>query len=125
MEEKLIYEEETYAIRGAIFEVYKTLGDGYLEEVCQNALEEELKLRGLPFVAKKELHIMYKGRDCGLYEPDFICFDKIIVELKAVEALHPKHSAQLMNYLRATGHKLGLLVNFCSHPKVDVRRIVV
>ena len=125
MEEKLIYEEETYAIRGAIFEVYKTLGDGYLEEVYQNALEEELKLRGLPFVAKKELHIMYKGRDCGLYEPDFICFDKIIVELKAVEALHPKHSAQLMNYLRATGHKLGLLVNFCSHPKVEIRRIVV
>lgn len=125
MEEKLIYEEETYAIRGAIFEVYKTLGDGYLEEVYQNAMEEELKLRGIPFVAKKELHIMYKGRDCGLYEPDFICFDKIIVELKAVEALHPKHSAQLMNYLKATGHKLGLLVNFCSHPKVDVRRIVV
>ena len=125
MEEKLIYEEETYAIRGAIFEVYKTLGDGYLEEVYQNALEEELKLRGVPFVAKKQLHIMYKGRDCGLYEPDFICCDKIIVELKAVETLHPKHSAQLMNYLRATGHKLGLLVNFCSYPKVDIRRIVV
>ena len=125
MDEKMIYEEETYAIRGAIFEVYKTLGDGYLEEVYQNALEEELKLRGIPFVAKKQLHIMYKGRDCGLYEPDFICFDKIIVELKAVEALHPKHSAQLMNYLRATGHKLGLLVNFCSYPKVDIRRIAV
>ena len=125
MEEKLIYEEETYAIRGAIFEVYKTLGDGYLEEVYQNALEEELKLRGLPFVAKKELHIMYKGRDCGLYEPDFICFDKIIVELKAVEALHPKHSAQLMNYLKATGHKLGLLVNFGAYPKAEIRRIVV
>ena len=125
MDEKLIYEEETFAIRGAIFEVYKTLGDGYLEEVYQNALEEELKLRGIAFVAKKELHIMYKGRDCGLYEPDFICFDKIIVELKAVEALHPKHSAQLMNYLRATGHKLGLLVNFCAYPKVDIRRIAV
>ena len=125
MNEKLIYEKETYALRGAIFEVYKTLGDGYLEEVYQNALEEELKLRGVPFVAKKQLHIMYKGRDCGLYEPDFICSDKIIVELKAVETLHPKHSAQLMNYLRATGHKLGLLVNFCSYPKVDIRRIVV
>ena len=125
MNEKLIYEEETYALRGAIFEVYKTLGDGYLEEVYQNALEEELKLRGIPFAAKKKLHIMYKGRDCGLYEPDFICFDKIIVELKAVETLHPKHSAQLMNYLRATGHKLGLLVNFCAYPKVDVRRIAV
>ena len=125
MDEKLIYEEETFAIRGAIFEVYKTLGDGYLEEVYQNALEEELKLRGIPFAAKKELHIVYKGRDCGLYEPDFICCDKIIVELKAVEALHPKHSAQLMNYLRATGHKLGLLVNFCAYPKVDIRRIAV
>lgn len=125
MNEKLIYEKETYALRGAIFEVYKTLGDGYLEEVYQNALEEELKLRGIPFAAKKKLHIIYKGRDCGLYEPDFICFDKIIVELKAVETLHPKHSAQLMNYLRATGHKLGLLVNFCAYPKVDVRRIAV
>ena len=125
METKLIYEEETFAIRGAVFEVYKTLGDGYLEEVYQNALEEELKLRGIPFVAKKELHIIYKGHDCGLYEPDFICFDKIIAELKAVETLHPKHSAQLMNYLRATGHKLGLLVNFCAYPKVDIRRIAV
>ena len=125
MDEKLIYEEETYAIRGAIFEVYRILGDGYLEEVYQNALEEELKLRNVPFAAKQKLHIMYKGRDCGLYEPDLICFDKIIVELKAVENLHPKHSAQLMNYLRATGHKLGLLVNFCAYPKVDVRRIAV
>ena len=125
MDTKLIYEEETFAIRGAVFEVYKTLGDGYLEEVYQNALEEELKLRSIPFVAKKELHIMYKGRDCGLYEPDFICFDKIMVELKAVEALHPKHSAQLMNYLRATGHQLGLLVNFCAYPKVVIRRIAV
>ena len=125
MDQKLIYEEETYAIRGAIFEVYKTLGDGYLEEVYQNAMEEELKLRGIPFVAKKQLHIMYKGCDCGLYMPDIICFDKIIIELKAVETLHPKHSAQLMNYLKATNHKLGLLVNFCAYPKVDVRRIVV
>ena len=124
MDEKLIYEEETYAIRGAIFEVYRILGDGYLEEVYQNALEEELKLRNVPFAAKQKLHIMYKGRDCGLYEPDLTCFDKIIVELKAVENLHPKHSAQLMNYLRATGHKLGLLVNFCAYPKVDIRRIV-
>ena len=66
---------------------------------------------------------MYKGRDCGLYEPDLICFDKIIVELKAVENLHPKHSAQLMNYLRAAGHKLGLLVNFSAYPKVDIRRV--
>ena len=108
MNEKLIYEEETYAIRGAIFEVYRILGDGYLEDVYQNALDEELKQRGIPFVAQKELRIMYKGRDCGLYRPDFICFENTIVEIKAVESLHPKHSAQLMNYLKATGAgKLG------------------
>ena len=68
---------------------------------------------------------MYKGRDCGLYRPDFICFEKIIVEIKAVESLHQKHLAQLMNYLKATGHKLGLLVNFGAYPKAEIRRIVV
>ena len=68
---------------------------------------------------------MYKGRDCGLYRPDFICFEKIIVEIKAVEALHQRHSAQLMNYLKTTGHKLGLLVNFGAYQKVDIRRIAV
>ena len=120
-----MYEDETYAIRGAIYEVYKTLGAGYLEEVYQNALEEELALRHIPFAAKKALRIRYKGRDCGFYEPDFICFDKIVVEIKAVETIHEKHSAQLMNYLKATGFKLGLLVNFCAYPKVDVRRRVL
>ena len=125
MGNNLLYEEETFAIRGAIFEVYKTLGDGYLEEVYQNALEEELKLRSIPFVAKKRLHVMYKGRDCGLYAPDFICHDKIIVEIKAVEMLHAQHLAQLMNYLKATNFKLGLLVNFCAYPKIDIRRVAL
>jgi len=124
MEADLIHEEETYAIRGAIYEVYKTLGSGYLEEVYQNALEHELSLRHIVFSAKKELHILYKGQDCGLYEPDLICFNKIIVELKAVEELHEKHTAQLLNYLRATGFRLGLLVNFCAFPRVDIRRVV-
>jgi len=125
METKLIYEEESYAIRGAIFEVYKTLGSGFLEDVYQLALAEELKLRNIPFEAKKPLRIMYKGKDCELYEPDLICYEKIIVELKAVESLHPKHEAQLMNYLSATGYKLGLLVNFGAEPTVDIRRRVV
>ena len=125
MNDKLICEEESFAIRGAIFEVYKTLGNGYLEEVYQNALEEELKLRKIPFAAKRELHIMYKGRDCGLYVPDFICYDKIILELKAVEAIHEKHIAQTMNYLRATKYKLGLLINFCAYPQVYVKRIAL
>jgi len=125
METKLIYEEESYAIRGAIFEVYKTLGSGFLEDVYQLALEEELKIRNIPFEAKKALHITYKGKDCGLYEPDLICYEKILVELKAVESLHPKHEAQLMNYLSVTGYKLGLLVNFGAEPTVDIRRRAV
>ena len=125
MEKELIYKEESYAIRGALFEVYKTLGPGFLEEVYQHALEEELKLRHIPFKAQPQLHIMYKGKDCGLYQPDFICYDKIIVELKAVEEIHPKHIAQTMNYLKATNFKLGILVNFCAYPQVYTKRIAL
>ena len=125
MQGNLKLEQETFDVRGAVFEVYKTLGSGFLEEVYQNALEEELKLRKIPFVAKKELHIDYKGRDCGVYIPDFICFDKVIVEIKAVDSLHDRHVAQVMNYLYATGFELGLLVNFGAYPKVDIRRLVV
>ena len=125
MNNELIFEDESYAIRGAIYEVYKTLGNGYLEEVYQNALEEEFSLRGIRFEAKKPLRIFYKGRDCGIYQPDFLCFDRIVVEIKAVEVLHERHSAQLLNYLKATGFKLGFLVNFCSFPKVDIRRRVL
>lgn len=125
MNNDLIFEDESYAIRGAIYEVYKTLGNGYLEEVYQNALEEEFTLRDIPFEAKKPLHIFYKERDCGLYQPDFICFDRIVVEIKAVDVLHERHSAQLLNYLKATGFKLGFLVNFCSFPKVEIRRKVL
>lgn len=125
MDKELILSDESYAIRGAVYEVYKTLGSGYLEEVYQNALEEELALRGIPFEAKKPLHVHYKGRDCGLYEPDFICYGKVIVEIKSVEALHERHVAQLHNYLSATGYKLGLLVNFSAYPKVDIRRYVL
>ena len=122
--EKLVFAEESYAIRAAIFEVYRTLGSGYLEEVYQNALEEELTIRNIAYEAKKELNVFYKGRDCGLYKPDFVCLDKVIVEIKAVETLNAKHAAQLKNYLTATGYKLGLLVNFSAYPKVEIRRVV-
>ena len=120
-----IFQDETFAIRGAIYEVYATLGAGYLEDVYQNALEEELKQRRIPFVAKPSLHISYKGRDCGLYMPDIICYDKIILELKSVETLHPRHIAQLLNYLKATNLRMGLLVNFNSSPRVEIHRYVV
>ena len=123
--EPLIYETESYAIRGAIFEVYSILGSGYLEEVYQNALEEEFSLRGVPFEAKRRIDVIYKGRNCGnYYSPDFICYDKIIVEIKAVESIHEKHKAQLMNYLKATGYKVGFLVTFGSYPKVSIYRVV-
>ena len=122
--DELIYPTESYSIRGAIYEVYKVLGPGFLEEVYQNALEEEFGLRAIPFEAKKRLHIQYKGRDCGdYYAPDFICHGKIIVEIKSVETFHERHRAQLMNYLRATGFRLGFLVNFSSYPRVTIHRI--
>ena len=124
MNDALAFKDETYAIRGAVFAVYKTLGPGFLEEVYQNALETELDHLGIPFEAKKELHIMYRGRDCGLYIPDLVCFGKIIVELKSVEELNGRHEAQVINYLRATNHPVGLLINFSAFPTVDIRRLV-
>ena len=124
MNDVLAFKDETFAIRGAAFAVYKTLGPGFLEEVYQNAFEAELAYRGIPFEAKRELHVMYRGRDCGLYIPDLVCFGRIIVELKAVEELNGRHEAQVINYLRATNHPVGLLVNFGAFPKVDIRRLV-
>ena len=110
---ELIYEEESYAVKGAVFEVYKAMGAGFLEAVYQECLEEELKVRGIPFVAQPEIKISYKGRMLHQsYRADIVCYDKIILELKAVSALLPEHSAQLFNYLRATKMKLGFLVNF-------------
>ena len=120
----LIFEEETYAIRGAIYEVYKTLGAGFLEAVYQEALELELAARGIPYKSQSEITINYKGKRLRqTYRADIICFDKVILELKAVKQLLPEHAAQLQNYLRATGTKLGLLVNFCSPNGVEVKRI--
>ncbi len=118
----MIYEEEGFAIRGAVFEVSKTLGTGFAEEVYQEALEMELAERGIPFEAQKELLLSYKGRPLKkTYRPDLICYGKIVVELKSVRALAPEHEAQIINYLRATGFHLGLLVNFGAYPKADVR----
>ena len=116
-----IYEEETYAIRGAIYEVYKEMGNGYREEVYQQCLELELAARGIPFASKPELRISYKGTPIEkTYVPDLVCFGKIIVELKAVSALTGEHRSQILNYLRLTKMKVGLLVNFSAYPKVEV-----
>jgi GxxExxY protein len=122
---ELLYEHETYQIRGACFEVYKEKGSGFLEGVYQECLEIELSLQGISFVAQPRLDLEYKGRKLRTeYRPDLICFDKIIVELKAVSALSDEHRAQLQNYLKATRLRLGLLVNFGHYPKVEIERII-
>ena len=120
----LMFENETFAIRGAIYEVYKTLGAGFLEGVYQEALELELSERRIPYKAQSEITIAYKGSQLRqTYRADIVCYDKVIVELKAAKQLLPEHHAQLHNYLRATGMKLGLLVNFCHYPGVEIQRI--
>ena len=106
----LIYSNESFAIRGAVMKVYNTLGCGFLEAVYQEALAIELEKRNIPFEREKELSIFYEGHLLQKkYFADFVCFDKIIVELKAVKELDDSHRSQIYNYLKATGFKLGLL----------------
>ena len=125
-DEKMLFKTEVYAIQGAIFDVYREMGCGFLEAVYQEGLERELHLRDIPFVAQKDLLLKYKGQALEQrYKPDIICFDKIIVELKAVSELGNDHRAQLFNYLRASGLRLGLLVNFGHYPKVQIERIII
>jgi GxxExxY protein len=121
----ILYKDESYKIVGACFEVYREKGCGFLEPVYQECMEIELRLQGIPYVLKKSLALEYKG--CPLrstYEPDFICYGTIVLELKAVAELADEHRAQVQNYLKATGLKLGLLVNFGHYPKAQVERIV-
>lgn len=120
----IIYKDESYKINGTCFEVYKEKGCGFLEDVYQECLEIELQLQGIEFIAQHPLKLEYKGRSLRKkYIPDFICFGKIIVEIKAVKEINDEHRAQVQNYLRATGYKLGLPVNFGHYPKVQIERI--
>ena len=122
----IIYKEESYKIQGAIFEVYKEMGSGFLEAVYQECLEKEMKLQHIPFISQPVLELNYKGEKLEqTYKPDLICYDKIIVELKAVKAISPNHKAQLLNYLKATNFKLGILVNFGAYPKAEIVRMVL
>ena len=121
----LIYKDEAFKIMGACFEVYKGKGCGFLEPVYQECLEIELELQGMPFVLQKSLKLEYKGRSLRqTYTPDFICYEKIILEIKAVTQLADEYRAQVINYLNATGYKLGLLVNFGHYPKLEWERLV-
>ena len=122
----LIYENETYAIRGACFEVYNVMGNGFLKNVYQECLSHEFSERGIPFAAHPTVGLMYKNRKLGkTFIPDFICYGSIIVEIKAVCSLIEEHTSQVLSYLHATGFTLGLLVNFGHFPGVESKRIVL
>ena len=114
----------TYAINGAVFEVNKVLGPGFLEKVYENALLIELKKRGLKAQSQVPIKVFYKENVVGEYITDILVEGKVIVELKTVEAIDKIHEAQLLNYLKATGIRVGILVNF-KHPKAEIKRMVL
>ncbi|MBU0713270.1 MAG: GxxExxY protein [Chloroflexi bacterium] len=120
----LIYKEECYKIIGACMEVHKTMGCGFLEPVYQEALSIEFRHQGIPFEQEKELTITFKGIELEKkYNADFVCYGKIILETKAVKELCDNHRAQIINYLKTTKFKLGLLVNF-GEPSLKYERFI-
>ena len=122
---ELILKEEVYAIVGAAIEVHRELGPGFLEAIYQEAMEIELSTRGIPFDAQKPIQVRYKGQILNKqYVADLVCFDLIIVELKALNRLSGNEQAQILNYLKATGFKVGVLINFGSHGKLEWKRFV-
>ncbi|HEY8574628.1 GxxExxY protein [Phenylobacterium sp.] len=122
----LLFADETFRIRGAVFEVYRTMGPGFLEAVYQECLAIEFAERRIPFVAMQPLHIEYQGRKLRKsYTPDFVCFDRVVLELKVAREIAPEHRAQTLNYLRATGLRLGLLINFGATPEVKIERFAL
>jgi GxxExxY protein len=123
---QLIFQDETFAVLGAAIEVHKELGSGFLEGVYQEALEIELADRKIPFEPRKSLAICYKGKPIRkAYEADVVCFEKIIVELKALDRLSGKEEAQILNYLKASGMRVGLLINFGSCGRLEWKRFVL
>ena len=122
---KIVFKDESYQIVGACFEVYKEKGNGFLEAVYQECLTMELTEQQIPFEAKPRLCLEYKGRALKQeYAPDFLCFGEITLEIKAVKQLTDEHRAQVVNYLKATGKQLGLLVNFGHYQRIEHERFV-
>lgn len=113
LEKEFPLKDETYAIIGAAMEVHKILGNGFLENVYQEALEIELKNRNIPFKREEKINIQYKEQLLKKhYVADFICYENVVIELKALSEIISDHEAQLLNYLKATGINIGLLINF-------------
>jgi GxxExxY protein len=122
---EVLLKEESYSVTGALFEVYKEMGCGFWEAVYQECLGIEFGLQEIPFVAQAMLPLRYKHRQLSqVYQPDFICVEQIVVEIKAVSMLTDMHRAQVHNYLCATGYRLTVLANFNHHPKPEWERIV-
>ena len=121
---ELIYKQESYVVGGACFEVYNEKGCGFLEPVYHECLAIEFEHQRIPAISKPSLTLSYRGRTLvQTYNPDFICFQKIVLELKTASKLADEHRAQLLNYLNATGFELGLLVNFRHYPGLEYERI--
>jgi GxxExxY protein len=122
---ELIYKDEVFAIVGAAIEVHRVLGSGFLEAVYQEAMEIETAAKEIPFVSQQVLQIQYKQHILKKeYIADMVCFEKIIVEFKALDKLTGREESQVINYLKATGYKVGVLINFGSHPKLEWKRFV-
>jgi len=125
MDKNIIFKAESYQIMGACFEVYKCMGSGFLEAVYQECMGYELRDRNIPFIEQPRLNLKFKKRVLKQsYVPDFLCFDQIIVEIKAVKKHLDEHRAQVINYLKATDLQLGLLVNFGHYPLIESERFV-
>jgi len=122
---ELVHAKECYQIVGACLEVYNEKGCGFLEPVYHDCLELEFDLQKIAFLHEPELRLTYKGRPIRHgYSPDFTCWDKMVLEVKAAEQLTDEHVAQLLNYLHSTGYELGILVNFGHHPGLEWKRVV-
>ncbi|MBI4675204.1 MAG: GxxExxY protein [Chloroflexi bacterium] len=122
---ELLLKDEVYAIAGAAIDVHRELGEGFLEPVYQECLEIELALRGIPFESQKALPIFYKGRRLKKeYIADFVCYGQVVVEIKALDRLSGKEKSQILNYLKATGLRVGVLINFGSTGRLEWKRFV-
>ncbi len=121
-----MFKEEGYKFMGAAFEVYNQLGYGMAEEVYQQCLEIELRLRGIPFRSKHELRLIYKEHPIEtVYKPDLFVFEGIVVELKAVTELTSDHEAQLFNYMRIARQPVGYLINFGRKGELEWKRFIL